>query len=757
VFTLALLAFLGVPQDAAAQIQDSFNDTIYVDTVEVPDGGYDFGDTVWVGLGVSNTFDVGGMSYRIEIPDTSRIRPYWVEDLQSGSYPVALRLVGRGLAFDKTEAVTTAVVKHPDTANIITGLLVDFAGTASLPQGTGVVLEIGFLAKAGIVKGDSARVVVDDDLTQPIEPRNNLSDVTGTLAVYPRLRPGLVKFGEEGTGPGPGNDPPIITFAPDQVAYTIKQGQTVTFDVTATDPDTTNDIVTLSAGIPAGATFSPANPITDTVTVVGTFAWTPNFSQEGIFNAVFSAADNLGASGSRTVVITVEKQDIDILFTGSADNAQPRGGIPGKTGVLMPVDVLASRDIYGIQFDLILDGSVYRVDSIVATPKLDNFTLWDNVGLNRDTIRVITFSVSGDSIPLDGNTTILEVALTVDTGAVSGRYPVSFINALEAITPDPETPSVEMVVQNGVLFVDAFGDVNLDFSLDVADMVGLTASILGRAVLTERQIDVADVNGDGSANVIDLVAIVNAVLGFDTLRVPARPVYDGGEAELQLVYGGLAGDQALYYVEGSMPTDVAGMELTFTYDFDRLEPYVPTRTGQASGLNVQSVRDNGQMKIVAYYNADPQAAVPPGHGRYFVLPVKVKEPWADMARPPLSLDAAVVSDVSAAKVRVKGMDGSDPVLPAAFVLHQNYPNPFNPATTIQFDIGGAAGDMVALDIYNVLGQHVKELTRAEMAAGSYEIVWDGTDRFGQRVATGVYLYRLRVGTEVQTKKMLLLK
>jgi len=743
---------LVAPGSSRAQITDSFVDTIYVDTIGVPAGGFDAGDTIWVPVGVVNTFTVGGMGYRLEVADTTMIRPAYTTDVSS--YPVVMRLVGRGLVFNKPAAVTSVVIRHPDTTNIITGLLVDFEGTASISTGRGAVIELAFICKTGLSAGESTTIRVRDDLTKPIEPRNNISDVTGTLAVYPRLRNGQVLFG--GQVNPPGNNAPVITLTPPTAAYSIKQGQTVSFSATADDPDTTNDQVTLSVGLPSGATFLPSNPVVGTDLVSGTFEWTPNFSQEGLFNVTISASDNKNGSSNRTVSITVEKQDIDILFTTSADNDAPVGGIPGKTGVLLPIDVLASRDIFGVQFDLVLDGTAFRVDSIVPTSKLDNFTLWDNIGLNSDTTRIITFSITGDSMPLSSGTTIMQVAVTVDTGAAPGRYPVTFLNALESITSDPLDKSVPMTVQNGTIFVDAMGDVNLDLSLDVADMVGLTGYILGKVGLTDRQFDVADVNGDSLANVIDLVAIINHVLGFDTLGVPVHPVFEGGEAEFNLTYGGQTGEDAIYFVEGYMPTHVAGMELEFTYDFDQIEPYAPVRTGQASGLNVQSVREPGRMKILAYYSASVSTAVPPGRGRYFILPVKVKQPLADLAVAPFDLKMATVSDAEAAKVRVKGID-QEPVLPESFTLYQNFPNPFNPQTTIRFEIGGAAGSSVSLDIYNVLGQHVAQLARAEFAAGEYEVIWDGTDRQGSRVASGVYFYRLQVGGDVETRKMVLLK
>ena len=127
-----------------------------------------------------------------------------------------------------------------------------------------------------------------------------------------------------------------------------------------------------------------------------------------------------------------------------------------------------------------------------------------------------------------------------------------------------------------------------------------------------------------------------------------------------------------------------------------------------------------------------------------------------MAAPPMTLDLAVVSDPNAAKVRVKGQD-TGPIIPESFVLHQNFPNPFNPSTPIRFEIGAAAGEAASLDVFNILGRHVVSLTSGSHAAGSYEIVWDGHDKFGSRVASGVLFYRLQVGDEIVTKKMVLLK
>ena len=98
-----------------------------------------------------------------------------------------------------------------------------------------------------------------------------------------------------------------------------------------------------------------------------------------------------------------------------------------------------------------------------------------------------------------------------------------------------------------------------------------------------------------------------------------------------------------------------------------------------------------------------------------------------------------------------GPDG----LPADYALEQNYPNPFNPATTIEYSL--PTRSEVTISIYNILGQEVKTLVNTTKPAGNYVARWDGTDRTGERVASGVYFYRIKADDYVSSKKMLLLK
>jgi hypothetical protein len=91
-----------------------------------------------------------------------------------------------------------------------------------------------------------------------------------------------------------------------------------------------------------------------------------------------------------------------------------------------------------------------------------------------------------------------------------------------------------------------------------------------------------------------------------------------------------------------------------------------------------------------------------------------------------------------------------PGVATTFKLEQNYPNPFNPSTKIEFSI--PAQSQVELKVFNILGQEVSTLVNESLKAGNHVVTFDAS-----RLATGVYLYRIKAGSFVSTKKMLLLK
>ena len=99
-----------------------------------------------------------------------------------------------------------------------------------------------------------------------------------------------------------------------------------------------------------------------------------------------------------------------------------------------------------------------------------------------------------------------------------------------------------------------------------------------------------------------------------------------------------------------------------------------------------------------------------------------------------------------------------------FELSQNYPNPFNPSTTIKYTIPNVTlglssraesrdeGSRVQLKVYDVLGNEVATLVNEYKSAGSYEVSFDASG-----LSSGIYFYKLRAGSFVEAKKMILVK
>jgi len=91
-------------------------------------------------------------------------------------------------------------------------------------------------------------------------------------------------------------------------------------------------------------------------------------------------------------------------------------------------------------------------------------------------------------------------------------------------------------------------------------------------------------------------------------------------------------------------------------------------------------------------------------------------------------------------------------LPTKFQLEQNYPNPFSSSTTISYKLNQKSN--VQVNIYDILGRVVRKFSGGDQSTGSHSILWDGLNNFGEKLATGIYFYRVQAGGEVQVKKMI---
>jgi hypothetical protein len=136
------------------------------------------------------------------------------------------------------------------------------------------------------------------------------------------------------------------------------------------------------------------------------------------------------------------------------------------------------------------------------------------------------------------------------------------------------------------------------------------------------------------------------------------------------------------------------------------------------------------------------------NGKWLAIPSSVENVTGEMT--------ATVSRLGLFGVMKKSeVDGQIDDVPVCFTLEQNYPNPFNPSTAISYQL--VANSLVTLKVYDLLGREVATLVDGVGEPGVHTVQWNGENDHGEAVSSGVYLYQLRAGNFVMTRKMVLLK
>jgi hypothetical protein len=207
-----------------------------------------------------------------------------------------------------------------------------------------------------------------------------------------------------------------------------------------------------------------------------------------------------------------------------------------------------------------------------------------------------------------------------------------------------------------------------------------------------------------------------------------------------------------------------------------LASYVPRISTTNTWINLygSNVKVDGQMipagsVISAYNEAGTQVGeiVVSENGKFGFMPVYGPDSYDNIATVTdgkisfkingQDVEETVQWTINGARVEVNEFTsiGKGGVLPTQFSLAQNYPNPFNPETSIGYEV--AKSGRVQIAIYNIMGAKVKTLVDQDQAAGIYTIKWYGDSDSGQKVASGVYFYKMTAGDFAEVKKMTVLK
>ncbi len=168
---------------------------------------------------------------------------------------------------------------------------------------------------------------------------------------------------------------------------------------------------------------------------------------------------------------------------------------------------------------------------------------------------------------------------------------------------------------------------------------------------------------------------------------------------------------------------------------------------QLRALNLRDLKTYG-MYIVRTGAAKMGTWSPRGNQYCFTLADETTAQGKSIAR-----SAIYIEDFSIGNI-LDSM-GASIVQPAEFKLIGNFPNPFNASTSIRFSVPGEG--LVELSVFSMNGQKVRDLVSRNMSAGTHTIQWDGRDQYGKKVSSGVYISRLKMEREVETRRMTFLK
>jgi hypothetical protein len=278
--------------------------------------------------------------------------------------------------------------------------------------------------------------------------------------------------------------------------------------------------------------------------------------------------------------------------------------------------------------------------------------------------------------------------------------------------------------------IDARGDINANGLMnEIADAVMFTNYFInGLAAFgdhVEASIAASDVNADGTTlSVADLVYLIRVIQGDAQPYPKLTP-----NAETVTVLTQLMGE--------AMTVKYNGVEAGAALFVFSLEGTVgePTLLAGASDMEIAYSATDNEVRVLVY-NIGPNAI---NTGDILSIPVEGK----------LELTETEIADFNGSALNV-----STRVLPTRFELAQNYPNPFNPTTTMMLSMPVAGKYNLA--IYNIAGQLIQNFSGTS-EAGVVEVIWDGTDSYGNKVASGVYFYKFTSRNFSETKKMILMK
>jgi len=293
------------------------------------------------------------------------------------------------------------------------------------------------------------------------------------------------------------------------------------------------------------------------------------------------------------------------------------------------------------------------------------------------------------------------------------------------------------------------GDVNNNGSVGVDDAILILRITAGLLEPTQQQLCAADVNSSGKVGAEDAIIILRKAAG---LGAPDKNLIVGGTINIKLdeVYG-VAGESITVPLKVDQSNAVAGGDVLIAYDSSVLKA-----VEVSSDPNILMVSNIASPGIIRVSFASSTGTVGSK-----LAEIKFDVISDDTSLLTLQNVEFYESNSLPLKLRkVDGLFGSWAMPAKNDALLQNYPNPFNPETWIPFQL--KQDSEVIVRIYLSTGELVRELDLGHKSAGMYisqnrAAYWDGKDKFGTPVASGIYFYSVKTKDFSAVRKLTILK
>ncbi len=581
------------------------------------------------------------------------------------------------------------------------------------------------------------------------------------------------------SGPTPG---PTFGLSSSSLDFgTIAAGSTASQTVTVTNSGSTNALNI--TGITAPANYAVA-PTTATVAPGGNQVFTVTFTAPSTpgtsaGNIVFT--HNAPGSPSNLAVTGTSRTQGGVLQFASATRSR-KDNTTGYTDSLQLINY-SGKPLQSLQFQIVTNSttsngnlvilrSVERGSNIPAANWSFNSRIVRGVansdGAGKDTVTIVIYGIGrADTLPAGSYTSLVKFAYdVVNITEPDTQWVKDTILNVQSSIPIYGTSAGINAGNAQVITVTnrtKYGDVNNDDHVDILDLLMVVDHILGRDTLSAAEFSRADVapwpagssvpTPDGVVDVRDLTVIQGIILYNQ---------YPDSSRLSKTASGVLA---------ARLSKSAADTKITFSVTKNgiaiRSNSKVQVRGIQFSMKNVSS---NSQVSSIVSKDFTSSAALLKGTTLRSVLYAQSANSLAPgntlvaVINLPLTDETAVeienvliadANNQALSSVEWEILNTEDVSVPSSYRLDQNYPNPFNPSTTFTFSVPQTSSVRIA--VYNLLGQEVRTLFTGQMEQGTQTLTFDGKDKSGKTLSTGMYIYRMTAGSFIATKKMMLLK